>query len=128
MEEWETTRKLRRDPRVTLIGYFLRKTSLDEIPQVFNVLLGEMSLVGPRPIPVSERGKYVQSGGDAAWKAYCSALPGITGLWQINGRNNTTYETRVRLDQHYRRRCSLFIDLGILARTIPTVALQEGAY
>jgi len=122
-QEWESYHKLRRDPRVTLIGRFLRKTSLDELPQLWNVVRGEMSLVGPRPIVHSEIVKYGQ-----IYRQYLRVTPGITGLWQISGRNNTTYEMRTRLDDYYVTNWSVSLDIYILARTVKTVLLLEGAY
>ena len=121
--EWERDHKLKNDPRVTAVGYWLRKTSLDELPQLWNVLLGEMSLVGPRPIVTAEIPKY----GD--WfELYEQTTPGITGLWQISGRNNTTYDLRVALDARYVLNWSPWLDLYILARTIKVVLCREGAY
>ena len=119
----ERDHKLKNDPRVTTVGYWLRKTSLDELPQIWNVLRGEMSLVGPRPIVTAEIPKY----GD--WfELYVQATPGITGLWQVSGRNNTTYDMRVALDSHYVLNWSPWLDLYILARTIKVVLRREGAY
>jgi Undecaprenyl-phosphate galactose phosphotransferase WbaP len=121
--EWELDHKLKNDPRVSTIGVFLRKTSLDELPQLWNVLRGEMSLVGPRPIVTAEIEKY----GD--WfELYEQATPGITGMWQISGRNNTTYDVRVAHDRFYVLNWSPWLDLYILARTIKVVLCREGAY
>jgi len=122
-EEWERDHKLRSDPRVTRVGRFLRKTSLDELPQLWNVLRGEMSLVGPRPIVTEEIKKY-----DDKFTLYTKVKPGITGLWQVSGRNNTTYEERVNLDTYYVRNWSPWLDLYILARTAWVVLTREGAY
>jgi len=122
-DEWERDHKLRDDPRVTSIGGFLRKSSLDELPQLWNVVRGEMSLVGPRPIPVYEESAY----GDVRVN-YGQTLPGITGLWQISGRNNTTYQERLQYDRHYVRNWSIGFDLYILMKTIRTVLLRDGAY
>jgi lipopolysaccharide/colanic/teichoic acid biosynthesis glycosyltransferase len=122
--EWEATRKLRRDPRVTWIGRILRATSLDELPQLINVLRGEMSLVGPRPVPASELA--AQYG--AAAEHYLSVRPGITGLWQVSGRSDTTYAERVALDVRYATGHCLAMDLGILLRTPLVVLLRRGAY
>ncbi len=122
-KEWELDHKLRRDPRITGIGRLLRKTSLDELPQLWNVLRGDMSLVGPRPIVQREIEKY----GDY-YVQYCRVTPGITGLWQVSGRNNTTYEQRTRIDDYYVRNWSVSFDLYILYRTFKTVFLTEGAY
>ena len=121
--EWERDHKLKRDPRVTWIGRLLRQTSLDELPQLWNVLRGEMSLVGPRPIVDDEIRKY----GDV-FLEYTRVLPGITGLWQVSGRNNTTYDERVSLDAFYVGNWSVWLDLYILFRTIRVVLLREGAY
>jgi lipopolysaccharide/colanic/teichoic acid biosynthesis glycosyltransferase len=120
--EWERDHKLVNDPRVTRIGSFLRRSSLDELPQLLNVLRGEMNLVGPRPITVAELARY----GRVRWH-YLSVRPGITGLWQVSGRNNTTYEQRVALDRRYVEQRSLWLDLGILLRTMRVVAAREGA-
>ena len=121
--EWRRDHKLKNDPRVTWIGTFLRKTSLDELPQVFNVLRGEMSLVGPRPIVYDEIEKY----GDV-YKRYELVIPGITGLWQVNGRNNTSYEDRLAYDDYYVKNWSLSLDLYIMFCTVKVVLLREGAY
>jgi Undecaprenyl-phosphate galactose phosphotransferase WbaP len=122
-EEWEKTHKLQNDPRVTKIGRWLRLSSLDELPQLWNVLLGEMSLVGPRPIVKAEISKYGES-----FDLYAKVLPGITGLWQISGRNKTTYAERVSLDSYYVRNWSPWMDLYILARTFRVVLCGDGAY
>lgn len=121
--EWDINHKLKADPRVTPVGRFLRKFSLDELPQLWNVVCGEMSIVGPRPIVRGEAGKY-----GSRFVLYERVLPGITGLWQISGRNNTTYEERVRLDEYYVRHWSPLLDCYILLRTIKTVVCAEGAY
>jgi lipopolysaccharide/colanic/teichoic acid biosynthesis glycosyltransferase len=121
--EWERDHKLKNDPRVTSIGRILRKTSLDELPQLWNILIGDMSVVGPRPIVKQEIAKYGDTFND-----YCMVRPGLTGLWQVSGRNNTTYEERVRFDEYYVRNWSLWLDLFIIFRTIKTVAFGEGAY
>ena len=120
---WERDYKLKDDPRITPIGHFLRRTSLDELPQLWNVLKGQMSLVGPRPIIEDELERY----GDQV-DYYLEARPGITGLWQISGRNDTTYEDRVALDSWYVRNWSLWYDLVILAKTIRVVLRGKGAY
>ena len=120
--QWERDQKLADDPRVTPVGRLLRRTSLDELPQLFNVLRGEMSLVGPRPITVGELTRY----GRVRWH-YLSVPPGMTGLWQVSGRNNTTYAQRVALDAHYVEQRSFALDLEILLRTVRVVALREGA-
>lgn len=119
--EWEHYRKLRDDPRVTSLGRFLRKTSLDEIPQLANVLVGHMSLVGPRPIVEEEIVRYRRY-----FAHYCSMRPGITGLWQVSGRNDVSYRRRVALDLVYCRSKSVPLDLFILARTVPAVITGRG--
>ena len=121
--EWNVNHKLKNDPRITPIGKFLRKFSLDELPQLWNVLCGEMSIVGPRPIVRNEASKYGRCFG-----LYQRVPPGITGLWQISGRNNTTYEKRVQLDEYYVRHWSILLDFYILLRTIKAVVSAEGAY
>jgi Undecaprenyl-phosphate galactose phosphotransferase WbaP len=122
-DEWERDHKLRFDPRITRIGRFLRKTSLDELPQLWNVIRGQMSLVGPRPIVTEEIIKY-----DIYYGLYTMVTPGITGLWQVSGRNNTTYEERVQLDAYYVRNWSPWMDLYLLIRTIRIVLFAKGAY
>lgn len=121
--EWEREFKLKRDPRITRLGHFLRKTSLDELPQLWNVIRGEMSLVGPRPVVEEELARY----GDCL-DDYLSVRPGMTGLWQVSGRNQTTYAERVALDSHYVRNWSLALDLSILFRTVWVVLARKGAY
>jgi lipopolysaccharide/colanic/teichoic acid biosynthesis glycosyltransferase len=121
--EWDKDHKLRNDPRITRLGAFLRKSSLDELPQLFNVLKGEMSLVGPRPIVDAEVVKYGRR-----FASYCAVKPGITGLWQVSGRNDTTYRTRVALDCVYARRRNLLLDGFIIAATVPAVLLRKGSY
>lgn len=121
-QEWAATQKLRDDPRITWIGRILRKTSLDELPQLFNVLRRDMSLVGPRPIVATELTRYGQ---DIVY--YLSARPGITGLWQVSGRSDTSYAQRVALDIAYVRDWSLWMDMAIVARTIPAVLKRKGA-
>ena len=122
-EEWQQTRKLRDDPRVTQVGAFLRRTSLDELPQLFNVLMGEMSLVGPRPIVQQELNLYARASG---W--YLAARPGMTGLWQISGRNDIGYRKRIALDTYYVRNQGFLLDAVILLRTIRVVIRGSGAY
>jgi lipopolysaccharide/colanic/teichoic acid biosynthesis glycosyltransferase len=122
-EEWERDHKLRNDPRVTRLGAFLRKSSLDELPQLFNVLRGEMSLVGPRPIVDAEVAKYGRR-----FASYCAVKPGITGLWQVSGRNDTSYRTRVALDCVYASRRNLFLDSFIILCTVPAVLTRRGSY
>ena len=121
--EWERDFKLRNDPRITPVGRFLRSTSLDELPQLLNVLAGEMSLVGPRPIVADEVPRY-----GAAFHDYTRCRPGITGIWQVSGRNDTGYTQRVRLDQHYARNWSFAADLAVLLRTPIAVLRRSGAY
>jgi exopolysaccharide production protein ExoY len=121
--EWANDHKLRYDPRVTLVGRLLRKSSLDELPQLFNVLSGTMSLVGPRPIVLAECSRYGRHFAD-----YCSVRPGITGLWQISGRNDVSYRRRIACDVLYSRRQSVGLNFTILALTIPRVLMRSGAY
>jgi Undecaprenyl-phosphate galactose phosphotransferase WbaP len=121
--EWENTWKLRDDPRVTKIGRFLRKSSLDELPQIFNVLKGEMSLVGPRPYLTREISEIREN-----VKVIGSAKPGITGLWQVSGRSDTGYRYRVKLDIWYVMNWSLWLDIAILFKTVRVVLKAEGAY
>lgn len=123
MREYEKNFKLRDDPRVTAIGRLLRKTSVDELPQLINVLRGEMSLVGPRMIVEEEMEKYGKWGMNLL-----TVKPGITGLWQIGGRSEVDYDGRVRLDMHYIRNYTIWFDLQILFRTLPAVLRQKGAY
>jgi Undecaprenyl-phosphate galactose phosphotransferase WbaP len=120
---WQRDHKLRKDPRITNIGRWLRRYSLDELPQLWNVLTGDMSLVGPRPIVDAEISKY----GDG-YDLYTRVPPGITGLWQVSGRNNTTYQARVAFDEYYVRNWSIWLDAYILARTVKVVVTAEGAY
>jgi lipopolysaccharide/colanic/teichoic acid biosynthesis glycosyltransferase len=121
--EWRKTHKLKHDPRVTPVGDFLRRTSLDELPQLWNVLSGSMSLVGPRPIVAAEVEKYGEFFAD-----YCLVKPGITGLWQVSGRCACTYAERVQLDRRYAHHWSLTTDVQILIKTLPSVINQDGAY
>lgn len=121
--QWERDRKLRHDPRVTGIGNFLRRTSLDELPQLFNILRGEMHFVGPRPVTLDELRMYGERK-----RHYMSVKPGLTGLWQVSGRNNTTYQRRVELDADYVERRSPFFDSWILVRTVKVVIKREGAH
>jgi lipopolysaccharide/colanic/teichoic acid biosynthesis glycosyltransferase len=123
--EWEVNRKLRYDPRITRLGHWLRATSLDELPQLLNVLAGQMSLVGPRPVTRDELTEFYGPS-DAA--AYCSVRPGLTGLWQVSGRSETGYDNRVALDTLYVKRLSLRRDLIILFQTISIVVRQRGAW
>jgi lipopolysaccharide/colanic/teichoic acid biosynthesis glycosyltransferase len=121
--EWRATHKLRHDPRITPLGYFLRRYSLDELPQVWNVLNGSMSLVGPRPIVAAEVEKYGEY-----FSFYCRVNPGLTGLWQVSGRSTLSYDARVLLDRDYVETWSLTADLKILCRTFLSVANQDGAF
>lgn len=121
--EWARDQKLRNDPRITPVGRFIRKTSLDELPQLINILKGEMSIIGPRPIVQNEIEKY-----GVFFQDYASVKPGVTGLWQISGRNDTTYEERVQLDVDYAKKWSIWLDLKILFMTIPAVLFSKGAY
>lgn len=119
--EWAIYRKLSRDPRITRLGDFLRRTRLDELPQLWNVLRGEMSFVGPRPVTPDELAMY-----GAQRTAYWAVRPGITGLWQVSGRNDVTYDERVRLDGEYLRRMSFAGDMGIILRTAMVVVRPTG--
>lgn len=121
-EEWQTSRKLRNDPRITALGAFLRKTSLDELPQLWNVLMGDMSLVGPRPITRAELDRY---GKDRRY--YLLVRPGITGLWQVNGRSSVSYERRIRYDREYLEGWTWGRELMILLRTVPAVLKTRDA-
>lgn len=121
--EWARDHKLRIDPRITTIGAFLRRTSLDELPQFFNVIKGEMSIVGPRPIVASEAYRYRHR-----LALYWSVPPGITGLWQVSGRNDVSYRRRVAMDCVYARRKTVGLDFLIVLRTLPAVLLSKGSY
>lgn len=121
--EWMRNRKLKDDPRVTWVGRLLRRTSLDELPQLWNILVGEMSLVGPRPIVADEIPKYGEF-----FELYSKVRPGLTGLWQVSGRNDTSYDQRVVLDTYYVRNWSGWLDIYILARTVRVVLAGKGAY
>ena len=120
--EWNATHKLTNDPRITPLGHVLRKTSLDELPQLVNVLKGEMSLVGPRPIVQAEVARY-----GTAFDTCFAVTPGVTGLWQVSGRSDCSYAERVALDLDYSTRWSLARDLLILLRTVPAVLAQRGS-
>jgi exopolysaccharide production protein ExoY len=122
-EEWVRTHKLKDDPRVTPIGRLLRKTSLDEIPQLLNVLVGEMSIVGPRPIVEEERVRYGRY-----FPTYTCAVPGITGLWQVSGRCDVDYPERVMLDVQYVKQWSLMMELKIIFKTVYVLLHRQGAY
>jgi exopolysaccharide production protein ExoY len=121
--EWEATRKLKNDPRITGVGDILRKSSLDELPQLINILRGEMSVVGPRPVTAEELARY---GEHVA--SYMAARPGLTGQWQTSGRNDVSYEYRVALDVQYVRDWSLAGDFIIIAKTVPALFSQRGCY
>jgi lipopolysaccharide/colanic/teichoic acid biosynthesis glycosyltransferase len=121
--EWNKTHKLRNDPRITPLGVLLRRYSLDEVPQLWNVLMGQMSLVGPRPIVAAEVEKY----GDC-FDCYCKVTPGLTGLWQVSGRSELSYDERVALDCGYVERWSLTKDFLILLKTFSSVVNQDGAF
>jgi len=123
-QEWETNFKLKNDPRVTKIGHFLRKTSLDELPQIFNVLRGEMNFVGPRPVVAEELELYYKNNTEY----YYMVKPGITGLWQVSGRSDTDYNFRVETDKWYVLNWSLWLDIVILIKTIKVVLKRDGAY
>jgi lipopolysaccharide/colanic/teichoic acid biosynthesis glycosyltransferase len=123
LEEWRANHKLKSDPRITPLGHILRKSSLDELPQLFNVIFGHMSLVGPRPIveaEVHKDGRY--------FRHYCSVTPGITGLWQVSGRSDVSYRRRVAMDVAYARSKSLAFDVLLLCATIPAVVVRKGSY
>ena len=122
-KEWEANFKLEHDPRVTKLGAFLRKTSLDELPQLWNVVRGDMSLVGPRPIVTAEIERYGEY-----FREYSMVLPGITGMWQASGRSDTTYEERVAMDTWYVRNWSIWVDLMYLFKTVKAVFFGKGAY
>ena len=121
--EWDKDFKLRNDPRITKVGAFLRKSSLDELPQLFNVLKGEMSLVGPRPVIDEELERYGENK-----DYYLMAKPGMTGLWQVSGRNDVDYDTRVYFDAWYVKNWSLWNDIAIMFKTIGVVTKRSGAY
>lgn len=121
-EEWQSSQKLRNDPRITKIGAFLRKTSLDELPQFWNVLMGDMSVVGPRPITRAELNRY---GKDRRF--YLLVKPGITGLWQVNGRSSTGYEKRIDYDREYLEEWSWLGEIWILVMTLPAVLRTRDA-
>lgn len=121
--EWDRDHKLRNDPRIVGIGCFLRKSSLDELPQLWNVLRGDMSLVGPRPIVEAETYRYGKYLGH-----YCAVRPGLTGLWQISGRNDTSYRRRVAFDVVYARKGQIVDNIRILLLTVPSVLSSRGSY
>lgn len=121
--EWEATRKLKNDPRVTAVGKVLRKLSLDELPQLINIIRGEMSVVGPRPVVDEELQAY-----DSFAVYYLRTRPGLTGLWQISGRNDVSYESRIAFDTQYVQTWSLIQDIAIILKTIPAVCSARGSY
>lgn len=121
--EWEATRKLKDDPRVTRVGGVLRKLSLDELPQIVNILLGDMSIVGPRPVVRDELDYYGKSA-----VFYLTSRPGLTGLWQVSGRNDVSYDSRVAFDRHYVENWSLGQDIRIILKTVPAVCMSRGSY
>lgn len=121
-QEWQQFQKISEDPRITKFGRFIRRTSLDELPQFWNVLKGDMSLVGPRPVTSAEKERY-----GAYWSAYCHVRPGLTGAWQVSGRSNVSYEARVKLDYEYVKNWSLLRDLQILTKTVRVVLVQDGS-
>lgn len=122
--EWDETHKLKNDPRVTPIGKFLRRTSLDEFPQFWNVLKGDLSVVGPRPVVEYEITKHF---GSKAYKIL-SIRPGLTGLWQVSGRSDLSYSTRIKLDEQYVDSHSFLLDLKLIIKTVHTLCFSKGAY
>ena len=120
--EWARDQKLRNDPRITKLGVFLRRSSFDELPQLLNILRGDMSVVGPRPIVIDESIRYGNE-----FKAYKAVRPGVTGLWQVSGRNDLSYDERVDMDARYAREWTLLVDIWIIIKTIPAVLLSRGA-
>ena len=121
--EWQSTRKLKDDPRVTRVGAVLRRLSIDELPQVVNILLGDMSIVGPRPVVREELDRYGKSA-----IFYLKSRPGLTGLWQVSGRNDVSYTTRVAFDRHYVENWSFVEDIRIIVKTVPAVCMSSGSY
>lgn len=122
--EWESAYKLKNDPRITPVGRFLRKMSLDELPQFWNVLKGDLSVVGPRPVVLNELQKYF----DKRATLILSIRPGLTGLWQVSGRSNVSYEERISLDESYVKSQSFLLDLKLIAKTLPAILFSKGAY
>lgn len=120
--EWDLTQKLTNDPRITPLGKFIRATSIDELPQLLNIIRGDMSIVGPRPIPLYERSKYGEG-----FEHYCKVRPGLTGLWQISGRSNTTYSERIEMDTKYVQTHTFWGDIRIMLMTVPAVLFSVGA-
>ncbi|MCJ2185128.1 sugar transferase [Novosphingobium sp. 1949] len=121
--EWEKNQKLRADPRVTAVGAIMRKFSLDEFPQLINVIRGDMSIVGPRPIILAEVERYGR-----LFEYYCRVRPGLTGIWQTSGRSDVSFRSRVEMDLNYIVRKGVALDLWLMAKTVPAVALAKGAY
>lgn len=121
-DEWQSSQKLLNDPRITVVGHFLRRSSIDELPQLYNILNGTMSWVGPRPIVQNEVQRYGHH-----FSHYCRVRPGITGLWQVSGRSNVSYRRRVAMDVVYIRRRNVMLNSLIMARTLPAVLLQRGS-
>jgi lipopolysaccharide/colanic/teichoic acid biosynthesis glycosyltransferase len=121
--QWQATQKLKRDPRLTRTGRFIRKTSIDELPQFWNVLIGEMSVVGPRPMLESQVDLYGPS-----FRLYKQVRPGVTGLWQVSGRNHLTFADRATLDKYVIQNWSVWLDIYILFRTVRAVITADGAY
>ena len=122
-KSWEKNHKLKNDPRITKFGYFLREYSLDELPQIFNVLKGDMSFIGPRPIVNNEKNKYGSN-----FSYYKKVKPGISGLWQVSGRNDISYSKRIELDCLYTQNISFLLDLKIFFKTFYVVLMKKGAY
>lgn len=123
-KEWETYFKLKNDPRISSVGRFLRKTSLDELPQFWNVLKGDLSVVGPRPVTEEEVKKYFRNKASKI----LSVRPGLTGIWQTSGRNLLTFDKRVELEEQYIDKQSFLLDLGIIFKTIPRLFFSRGAF
>lgn len=123
LAEWEKDQKLRSDPRITRLGRFLRKSSLDELPQLWNIIRGEMSFIGPRPIVETEIKRYGRF-----YSYYVSVKPGVSGLWQVSGRNDTTYKERVLLDVAYAKKRTFKLDALIALKTFPVIFFSKGAY
>ena len=121
-KEFEEYQKLSNDPRITKLGQFLRRTSLDELPQMINILLGDLSFVGPRPVVKNELERYGKNK-----EKFLSVKPGLTGYWQVNGRSNTTYEERIEMELYYAENCSLWLDTKIFIKTFAAVLKKEGA-
>ncbi len=121
--EWDQTQKLRHDPRITRVGKWIRAFSVDEMPQLFNILKGDMSLVGPRPIMLGQKNLYGRG-----IESYCRVRPGLTGLWQVSGRNRTPFYQRTLFDVYYVRNWSIWLDISILVRTVWVVLSRDGAY